>query len=530
MKWLGKYGDARGGWRFLVLSAAVVFSFAGFGDGERNAETLFYVRHGDLIGHWDGFENAGRGVQDASATTWTDLTGVTGNLAVNSSAAFDAADGCLVRENGATVGGDARMAYGANGVSEWRTIEVVAKRTVVSQYSVLFSPNGNTTGLLAVKSSSIGSDHTKYFTAPEFTTGQQFATLTLVRRDSGWYFYQNGYECNMDGTSESWGSGMTEPLAVRGRAATGHTQLHGRVYAIRLYSNALSAEEIAVNAAIDRARFVDKASVASLEFTAGKIVATVPASNAARQIFLYAAREDHGMDDWGEAVASATIAAGETSATFAKPAGWGTSVFFARAKVVDGGDVAWLNAVVWEPAAEIGLSPELTLVASAFGSSEIAATVTGVGVAADSATLTFAYGTAQDSLDGETVVVVNGSGKWTGTLQRLVGGQTYYVRATLDNGVDEPVSSDVCPFRQPEIKETGCAETLFYARTAALVGHWDGFENAGRGVQDASAARWIDLTGVTGDLVVNPSAAFNAADGCLVRDRQVVTGSDSSMA
>lgn len=37
MKWLGKYGDARGGRRFLVLSAAAFLSFAGLGDGLRNA-------------------------------------------------------------------------------------------------------------------------------------------------------------------------------------------------------------------------------------------------------------------------------------------------------------------------------------------------------------------------------------------------------------------------------------------------------------------------------------------------------------
>ena len=37
-----------------------------------------YVQDG-LVGHWDGIDNAGTGMHDPNATTWKDLTGITGD-------------------------------------------------------------------------------------------------------------------------------------------------------------------------------------------------------------------------------------------------------------------------------------------------------------------------------------------------------------------------------------------------------------------------------------------------------------------
>ncbi len=43
--------------------------------------------------------------------------------------------------------------------------------------------------------------------------------------------------------------------------------------------------------------------------------------------------------------------------------------------------------------------------------------------------------------------------------------------------------------------------------TNGLVGHWDGLENAGEGIHDASSGRWVDLSGRGGDFVLRTQTA-----------------------
>ena len=58
--------------KFVKFAAACVAAVVGF---EAEAYTsASYVQDG-LIAQWDGIENAGRGVHDANAATWVDLTG-----------------------------------------------------------------------------------------------------------------------------------------------------------------------------------------------------------------------------------------------------------------------------------------------------------------------------------------------------------------------------------------------------------------------------------------------------------------------
>ena len=59
------------------------------------------------------------------------------------------------------------------------------------------------------------------------------------------------------------------------------------------------------------------------------------------------------------------------------------------------------------------------------------------------------------------------------------------------------------------------ADTLSAASYAqdGLVGHWDGIENAGAGLHDATTNYWVDLTGQTGDFAVVPSVASFTSDG-----------------
>ena len=191
-----------------------------------------------------------------------------------------------------------------------------------------------------------------------------------------------------------------------------------------------------------------------LAFEDPKLVVTVEPSESEQTILLYAGEEYGGVDGWGEAVQTNTVPAGETTVEFSKPTGWGKTVWYARAVTGEGALAAWSKTVIAEPPAPIGIDSTLVLASSVFGSSEIAATVTGIGMA-DSATLTFAYGTTPDLSDGTVEVTVNEIGTWRGTLPHLVAGQTYYVQATLDNHIDSPVQSGRRPFDQPDIFEPG---------------------------------------------------------------------------
>ena len=47
----------------------------------------------DLVGQWDGIENAGAGLHDATTNYWTDRTGNSGDFALRTSVASFTADG-----------------------------------------------------------------------------------------------------------------------------------------------------------------------------------------------------------------------------------------------------------------------------------------------------------------------------------------------------------------------------------------------------------------------------------------------------
>ena len=319
-------------------------------DEEGMCPTLLYANQTALIGHWDGFENAGRGIGDASAAIWADLTGITGDLTVNSVATFDAANGCLVRENQAIVGSDSRMAYGVAGVTNWKSVEVVVKRSSAPFAALVLSLNGHEAGVLGICSGArdIGSNFSGYFESPTFAD-LEFVTMALVKDASGgWRFYENGVERAKHSRTEGWSSNMTAPLAIGGRAANNANYLLGRVYGLRIYSNTLSADEIKSNAALDNARFVAKTPVCPLKLEGEKFVLTMPASTGLRTVLLCSGKAYGGTNGWTTASAPVTLQPGETTASFDLPTGWGTDALYARAKIVEGGVTYWSATAFWE--------------------------------------------------------------------------------------------------------------------------------------------------------------------------------------
>ena len=194
----------------------------------------------------------------------------------------------------------------------------------------------------------------------------------------------------------------------------------------------------------------------ALELRDGQFVVTASASDTARTAVLCWGETYGGIGDW-ECMSEqpVTIPDGATTASFPKPEGWGKTVWFARVKIGEGADAIWSKTLVAEPSAPIGMNAQLSKASSEFGSSDIAATVTGIGKTAESATLTFNYGTTPACADGSVAVTVTDAGVWSGTLPNLFAGKTYYVKATLSNGKDTSVTTAVYDFVQPEVAEGG---------------------------------------------------------------------------
>lgn len=195
-----------------------------------------YVNDG-LIAMWDGIENAGWGVHDPNATTWKNLvTGSDSPLVGN--AVFN--ESCLVcdaQSDGCTIG-----------TWDYQTIEVVCTRrggayTVVTPYSqyrdvrnVIFASGfgycGNDKGKV-VSFTNYQSPHNVAFTFGDEYLAYGDGVLSTAGNYNDWWTIPAGYI----------NSGNYDRAGI------------GDYYAVRLYSRALTAAEIAANYAIDKARF-----------------------------------------------------------------------------------------------------------------------------------------------------------------------------------------------------------------------------------------------------------------------------------
>ena len=215
-----------------------------------------YVTNG-LIAQWDGIDNAGTGTHDPTATSWKDLKGNL-DMALTAQGAWT---------NGAAlyVAGGVAGAQGASATPAYKTIEVVYKMTKdggrilfasgIKSRFVIFDPGAE--------------DPTKklYFDGEKSTTGVKwtidtaqmcFAAATYDDSTVSNIFF-NGVAKGVVTVNNTWGTGDGK-VAVGGRAISNSPANSypwtGEVYAIRLYDRVLTAEEIAENCAIDKARFM----------------------------------------------------------------------------------------------------------------------------------------------------------------------------------------------------------------------------------------------------------------------------------
>lgn len=225
--------------------------------GKRGPTAKDYVQTG-LVAMWDGIENAGWGVHDASATTWKDLVGnrdwtlgpsTSYEWTANSfdakdqfAATQDFIDGSLV----STVEFCARIkTTPLAGSGNFAYIIIGRAHTPGAPYYGLLV-RGDTAALMACHNYWIGAA-TAYKDSATSMSFPDYLNLNALA-------YFNGV-----GVSTSMANTLNYNATTRGTVAriggTLGQSMSIEVFNMRLYSTVLTAAEIARNYAIDKARF-----------------------------------------------------------------------------------------------------------------------------------------------------------------------------------------------------------------------------------------------------------------------------------
>ena len=243
-------------------AAMLVAARASFAIARANRWKNPYATDG-LIAHWDGIWNVGGGTHDPTATTWADLSPSHYDLMVNISAQhYWSADSLRVTHS-ATVG-----AYRTTAIADpICTIEAVFRNSRISGGATVAyfsatrsismdnrtSGNGYRYTLCYNRPCGVGASNTydpSNFQNVRIYLAGTFASGTANALSAAYF---NGV--NVGTHAGTWGiNSAAYPVVVGGRSAwNGST---GDICCIRLYSRALSADEIAAHCALDKSRFV----------------------------------------------------------------------------------------------------------------------------------------------------------------------------------------------------------------------------------------------------------------------------------
>ncbi len=212
----------------------------------------------DLVGQWDGIENAGAGLHDATTNYWTDLTGQSGDFAVLSSVASFTANGLKKNTSGFMATNVTPTAR-----SDVRTIEVVVSGAPASGWVNAFFITRNQT--VSFNNARDGGNRDYFFDYSNFgwrtllKPAQETVAVIYESSTKAQKFRQNGASPTGSKTTNNWGSpNGSSAMHIGGR--TGQTgsdyQAYGyTIHAVRLYSRELTETEIRQNATIDQIRF-----------------------------------------------------------------------------------------------------------------------------------------------------------------------------------------------------------------------------------------------------------------------------------
>ena len=441
-----------------VVSEAIPFDQPECDEPGLATSSNAYAQKDHLVAFWDGYDNVALGEGDRSATTWTDISGHGFDWTL-ADGTYEWTDRGLWLKNVGRVGSLATKT-GEDFKNKVKTVEFVYANKQ-SKHAIIFAPGfGSNAYLYTDANNRVGFHHEKIGTTVALNSTNCFSVIYSGTGETPTgvaNFCVNGAPRSNDGMGDLWSSGLTEPVLGDRMASAGLMPANGELFAIRIYDVELTAAEREQNYRADFMRYLEGRNPSiALQLTDGRLTLTVPASSADRTATFYWGETYGGTNEWDSTSGAVTIPAGATTVSCPKPTGWGSSVRYARVKVGEGDAARWSKTLEPEPPAPIGMNAQLSKASSEFGSSDIAATVTGIGTTASKATLTFKYGTERDSLDGEvTVQNITDAGEWRGTIPHCIAGQTYYVQATLSNDVADVVTSAVFEFDQPELDEPG---------------------------------------------------------------------------
>ena len=207
-----------------------------FFDDDLSAKS--YIQDG-LIAMWDGIENDGFGVHNPNATVWKDLIG-TRHLGA-SQISFE--DDCAVF-NGNEI-------FESGGTFSMTLAEVVFYST---SGGIVYMTNTTTGNRIWANGDHIGINYYYDGTAIRHDWSGKKTSVSTGNPGgasvSAAHTFVNGKAPTLDSNVPSpYGSVYT------GGARMGAASFVGKIYCVRQYNRALTADEIAINHAIDKARF-----------------------------------------------------------------------------------------------------------------------------------------------------------------------------------------------------------------------------------------------------------------------------------
>lgn len=251
------------GWESTASIAAAYNSLlAAMGKGGTPPSSP-YVSNG-LQCHLDGVYNRGVGLHDDLAKVWTDLSGGGHDASVNSAVSF----GVMSLLNSSYV--IPAVIDGLNADVDFNsacTIELVVSRSPHAERMVIFG-NYNFNSLKGYSIELFYGNGTNYnvrfYLSPHEGVADSFDTginlgervkkhLAFTRNGGSLSFYENGVLKKTETTTIS--VPVADPWRIGCDATRPNFAFWGAFFAIRVYSRALSAQEIASNFSVDSQRF-----------------------------------------------------------------------------------------------------------------------------------------------------------------------------------------------------------------------------------------------------------------------------------
>ena len=223
-------------------------------DRLRFLNSASYEGRNSLLSQWDGVDNADRYLHNANAETWKDLVGGR-DLTLTTNGSWNAAGNALVVANCSAVSAAASE-------FTYKSIEVAYKMTTASGRFLFTASNPNTKQSVIFDDSGkkayfsgLSKNHKYVLWTFDANAVRTMAATYADVNDTASAVYGNGVLQSPNSYSNDWY--MTDKyirIGDRYSQATPNKPWFGEIYAIRLYSEELTAAQIAFNSSMDRKR------------------------------------------------------------------------------------------------------------------------------------------------------------------------------------------------------------------------------------------------------------------------------------